>query len=193
MYMECTGGHVCRDSGCGLGAHPCKEARALISCRPRAGQLRDGALIILERVRQPDRRQAIVLPLEVYGNGRGSDQGRMPADDVKHVDAILAQPIGHPSHRVLFGCTQPTPHALRRVGRHDTRGADRRPSARTTRRHLLSPLLACMEGHRLVEQHALEAVGVAQKLDAGVLLSVLVDERFDCGRKAEILTWIASG
>ena len=101
------------------------KTRACSAARPRAERLLDRHDVVVDRLRQADHGEVVVVAREVRGEVGGGRVGVVAADGVQHVDAVLDELLRRDLQRVLALLDQAALDAVRDVGELDAAVADR--------------------------------------------------------------------
>mmetsp|Transcript_47761 Transcript_47761/g.113678 ORF Transcript_47761/g.113678 Transcript_47761/m.113678 type:complete len:296 (-) Transcript_47761:209-1096(-) len=113
--------------------HVAEEERPLLRGGLGAERQPDGVHVVVDRLREADNRERVVVLPEVGGEVSGGRVGVVAADGVQHVDPEFDQHVRRDLLGVFPLLDEPTLHAILSVGQLDARVADRR--AAVVRQH----------------------------------------------------------
>jgi len=154
--------------------HVGKEAGPLLGCRPGAERLADRVDVVVDGLRKPDHREAVLVLRQERRQVRGRGIRVVAADRVQDVDAVLDELVGRDLLGILVLLDEAPLHAVLHIGELHPAVADRAASVAIQDRRLGAHL----RGHPVAvpEEQALVAAAVGDDLDIGRDLRVALDE-----------------
>ncbi|OQB95837.1 MAG: hypothetical protein BWX86_01059 [Verrucomicrobia bacterium ADurb.Bin122] len=165
-----------------LGDYVLEIAGALLGGGPGAEGLTDGEYVVVDRLRQADDGEAVVVLRQIGGEVGGGGVGVVTTDGVEDVHAVLDELFGGDLLRVLAFLHETALHAVFHVGELHAAVAD--GAAAVAVQHMGIGTHFGRDLVAVAEQEAFIAAAVGDDFDVGRDLGVALDEATDGGAEA---------